>query len=147
MKVGFIGIGNMANAIIKGMIEKKYMNSEEIYISSRTKEKLTDFASETKTTICSSNEELIASVDIVVLAVKPNVLAEILPDLSSAIKKYQPLLVSIAAGTSLKKLSHLIGINSTNPIIRVMPNLNSVIGEGMTAICGILFHPLNKFSI
>ncbi|WP_414839481.1 pyrroline-5-carboxylate reductase [Carnobacterium sp. TMP28] len=139
MKVGFIGIGNMANAIIKGMIEKKYMDSEDIYISSKTKEKSLNFAAETKTTLCSTNEELIASVDIVILAVKPNVLTEILPGLSSAIEKYQPLVVSIAAGTSLKKLSHLIGIDATNPIIRVMPNLNSVIGEGMTAICGNAF--------
>ncbi|WP_034551434.1 pyrroline-5-carboxylate reductase [Carnobacterium funditum] len=139
MKVGFIGIGNMASAIIKGIIEKNYMNSEDIYLYSRTKEKLVVFAAETKTTICSSNEELIANVDIVVLAVKPNVLAEILPNLSSAIEKHHPLLVSIAAGTSLQKLTNLIGVKSTNSIIRVMPNLNSVIGEGMTAVCGNSF--------
>lgn len=136
MKVGFIGVGNMAHAIIKGMIEKNYIKSEDIYLASKTKQTLTVFAKETKTTICSSNEELIAKVDIVVLAVKPNILAEILPDLSSVIEKHQPLVVSIAAGTSLQKLTHLIGVNSNTPIIRVMPNLNSVIGEGMAAICG-----------
>lgn len=136
MKVGFIGIGNMASAIIKGIIEKNYINSEDIYVSSRTKDKLTIFAEETKTTICSSNEELIANVDVVVLAVKPNILKEILPHLRSAIEKYHPLLVSIAAGTPLQKLTNLIGTNSANPIIRVMPNLNSVIGEGMAAVCG-----------
>ena len=43
MKVGFIGIGNMASAIIKGIIEKNYMTSEDIYISSRTKDKLSIF--------------------------------------------------------------------------------------------------------
>lgn len=139
MKVGFIGIGNMANAIIKGMIGKNYIKSEDIYVSSRTKKTLTVFAKETKTTICSSNEELVANVDIVVLAVKPNVLTEILPQLSSAIEKCHPLVVSIAAGTSLQKLTQLIGENSTTPIIRVMPNLNSVIGEGMAAVCGNTF--------
>lgn len=136
MKVGFIGIGNMASAIIKGIIKKNYMSSEDIYLYSRTKKTLDVFAAETKTTICSSSEELISKVDVVVLAVKPNVLKELLPALSDVIKKYQPTLVSIAAGTSLQKLTNLIGENSTNPIIRVMPNLNSIIGEGMTAVCG-----------
>lgn len=144
MKVGFIGIGNMAHAIVKGMIEKNYMKSEDIYLASRTKETLAIFAKETNTTICSSNEELIANVDIVVLAVKPNVLTEILPGLSSAIEKYEPIVVSIAAGTSLQKLAQLIGEKSTTPIIRVMPNLNSVIGEGMAAVCGNHFSTLEQ---
>ncbi|WP_313469855.1 pyrroline-5-carboxylate reductase [Carnobacterium sp.] len=139
MKVGFIGTGNMASAIIKGMIKQNYIKSEDIYVFSRTKEKLMAFAAETKTTACHSNEELIAAVDVVVLAVKPNVITQLLPSLSTAIHQKQSLLVSIAAGTTLQKLADLMGEKINNSIIRVMPNLNSMIGEGMTAICGNSF--------
>ncbi|ALV22488.1 MAG: pyrroline-5-carboxylate reductase [Carnobacterium sp.] len=136
MKVGFIGIGNMASAIIKGMIQQGHTKSEDIYVTNRTSDKLAAFTAETHTIACASNEELIKSVDVVVLATKPTTLPAILPALSSTIQQHDPLIVSIAAGTTLEQLANLLGEKSKNPIIRAMPNLNSMIGEGMTAVCG-----------
>lgn len=136
MKVGFIGIGNMAGAIIKGMIQQEHTKPEDIYVSNLTPGKLNAFTAETGAQGCESNEDLITKSDVVVLAVKPNVIPDILPGLSQLILEHQPLVISIAAGIPLAKLEILIGKNkSTAAIVRAMPNLNSLIGEGMTAVC------------
>lgn len=136
MKVGFIGIGNMASAIIEGMIQNGHTSPQDIYVHNTTKEKLSLFTSETGTQACSSNKELVGKVDVLVLAAKPNVFPTILAEIKDEIAIHQPLVVSIAAGTSLQKLSDLLKNGNETAIIRVMPNLNSQIGEGMTAICG-----------
>ncbi|AGY80902.1 pyrroline-5-carboxylate reductase [Carnobacterium inhibens] len=136
MKVGFIGIGNMASAIIKGMIQNGHTSHQDIYVHNTTKETLALFTSETGTQACSSNKELAGKVDVLVLAAKPNVFPTILAEIKDEIAAHQPLVVSIAAGTSLQKLSELLNDGNETAIIRVMPNLNSQIGEGMTAICG-----------
>lgn len=136
MKVGFIGTGNMASAIIKGMIKKEHTKSEDIFVFDIDSEKLNQFTSETETNTCASNEELVNVVDVLVLAVKPNVFEFILPPLKDIIKEKKPLIVSIAAGTTIEKIQHLIGIENENPIVRVMPNVNALIGEGAAAVCG-----------
>ena len=81
MKVGFIGTGNMASAIIKGMIKKEHTKSEDIFVFDIEPEKLNRFTSETETNACTSNEELVNMVDVLVLAVKPNVFEFVLPPL------------------------------------------------------------------
>lgn len=134
MKVGFIGTGNMASAIIKGMIAKGFMEPSDIYVSSLQLPKLKKFAEETGTTFCPSNEELVAQVDVVILAVKPNLFEKILPGLQPNLQDRKPLIVSIAAGVSLEKIQRLIGDDYTNPIVRVMPNVNAMIGESMSAV-------------
>lgn len=136
MKVGFIGIGNMAGAIIKGMIQNGHTSNQDIYVHNTTPEKLTQFTGETGTQACSSNKELAAKVDVLVLAAKPNVFPSILADIKEEIAAHQPVVVSIAAGTTLQKLSDLLNEGRQTPIIRAMPNLNSQVGEGMTALCG-----------
>lgn len=136
MKVGFIGIGNMASAIIKGMIRNGHTSNQDIYVHNTTPEKLERFTAETGTQACSSNKELAEKVDVLVIAAKPNVFPTILTEIKEEIAAHQPVVVSIAAGTTLQKLSQLLTAGNQTPIIRVMPNLNSQVGEGMSALCG-----------
>ncbi|MFL2105490.1 pyrroline-5-carboxylate reductase [Desemzia sp. FAM 23991] len=136
MKVGFIGAGNMTSAIVKGMIKAQHLPKENIYISNRSPEKLEQLTKETGTVACSSNEELVSKVDVVILAIKPNLFSTVLPELSTHLLKYNPVVVSIAAGVSLAQMRDWIGSDSAMRLIRVMPNLNSQIGEGMAAVCG-----------
>ena len=134
MKIGFIGAGNMAGAIIKGIVAQKFANVSDIFCYDALEEKLTAFVAETNINASASNEALVKASDIVVLAVKPNVLDALLPQLRSGLSDQKPLLVSIAAGTSLEKLQAL-----TSPdlaIVRVMPNVNATIGAGVAAVCG-----------
>ncbi|WNS75419.1 pyrroline-5-carboxylate reductase [Bacillus sp. DTU_2020_1000418_1_SI_GHA_SEK_038] len=136
MKVGFVGTGNMASAIIKGMIHTEHTKAKDIFLFDVDMEKMHLFASETETNTCASCEELVEYADILVLAVKPNQFEAVLTSLKECIKAKNPLLVSIAAGTSIEKIQQLTEAESDLAIIRVMPNVNAMIGEGAAAVCG-----------
>ncbi|MGX7419400.1 pyrroline-5-carboxylate reductase [Carnobacterium gallinarum] len=136
MKVGFIGTGNMASAIIKGMIQTGHTKANDIFVFDVATDKLNAFTQDTGTTACESNQALIAEVDIVLLAVKPNSIGHVLIQLQTEIAVRQPLIISIAAGTTIEKIQGFLGASNPTAIIRVMPNLNAMIGEGMAAVCG-----------
>ncbi|QED50242.1 pyrroline-5-carboxylate reductase [Cytobacillus dafuensis] len=136
MKVGFIGTGNMASAIIKGMINNEHTKAEDIFVFDVDTEKMHLFASETKMNACASSEEVVKLTDILILAVKPNQFEVVLSPLKELIKDNKPLIVSIAAGTSIEKIQKLIEAGNDQAIIRVMPNVNAMIGEGAAAVCG-----------
>ncbi len=132
MKVGFIGVGNMAQAIISGLVKK--MPAEDILIFNRTKEKAETFAGKTGVKVLATPEDLVLQSDIVVVAVKPYVFEMILPGLKSAFEAKRPLMISIAAGLSLEQLAEFVGEEMR--IVRVMPNVNATIGESMSGVCG-----------
>ncbi|MCZ7080181.1 pyrroline-5-carboxylate reductase family protein, partial [Salmonella enterica] len=90
----------------------------------------TSFAIETNTHPCTSSQKLAESVDVLVLAVKPGVIPTVLKELHTTFLKHQPLLVSIAAGTTIASLEDTLESMQKHPIIRVMPNLNALIGKG-----------------
>lgn len=136
MKIGFIGVGNMASAIIKGILQKGVASPGQIFCFSKPDPQYSRFCHETGITPCQNNGEVITQSDIIILSVKPNVIPEILPQLSPMLKSKKPLLVSIAAGTSLGKLQQLSGNIPELPIIRVMPNVNALINAGVAAVCG-----------
>ncbi len=132
MKFGFIGAGNMVSAIVKGMIAAGYCG-KDLYLSSKSFISAKKLAEDCHANACQSSTALIAASDIVVLGVKPHVLAQILPDLKQDFAEKMPLVVSIAAGKTLDHLEDLLpkGI----PIVRVMPNINAKIGASATGIC------------
>ncbi|MFV0555677.1 MAG: pyrroline-5-carboxylate reductase [Lactovum sp.] len=128
MKIGFIGIGKMSQAIISGFLLEQKSN---LFISGRDFEKTKKQAKEFNLTALSSNSELVETCDLIILAVKPQILPEILKEVSAALNKEKTLL-SIAAGFSLEELNHLT--NPKQAIIRVMPNVNAAIGQSTSAI-------------
>lgn len=136
MKIGFLGVGNMASAIVEGIIKKEFVKANEIYLYDVLSHKVEELAKEIGANSVSEATELIEIVDVLVLAVKPNVVKGVLAESKETIQGHSPIIVSIAAGTTLETLYDVF--ETTNPvkIVRVMPNVNALVGEGAAAVCG-----------
>jgi len=133
MKTGFIGAGNMAEAIIKGMV-KNGAKADSILIYDIDKEKTGRLSEACGALTVSSNHELAALSDIIVLAVKPHLIKTVLDEVKEPLNSAKHTLVSIAAGITLEMLEEFTG-DSNMPTIRVMPNVNSAVLMGMSALC------------
>jgi len=131
MKIGFIGAGNMACAMIGGIIEAGIVTKDEIIASSATQKTADRVASQLgiKTTL--DNVE-VAQSDIVVLAIKPIFCEEVIHQIAAVVTEKQ-LIISIVAGRSLTWMNQCFGKNLA--MVRTMPNTPALVGEGMTALC------------
>lgn len=129
MIIGFIGFGNMAQAIAKGLLEKKLVSSDEIFFSNRTEEKRQQLEKVFNIKGLSKNQDVWNNSDVVILAVKPYQIDQVLSDIDTS--SHQPFVLSVAAGVTSKQLA---GYLSPHLFLRTMPNLNAQVGEGMTAL-------------
>lgn len=130
MKLGFIGCGNMAAAIINGIVKNSNINSENIFVFDTYKPAMNKLHNELGVTICDGQDAVTDNCDILFLAVKPNVLGDVL----SSIHTNNPLVISIAAGKELTFLEESIDVSDAR-IVRVMPNINAMVGEAICAYC------------
>lgn len=130
MVIGFIGGGNMAEAIIKGIIQNSKFKTQDILVSEprEDRRKYLEQTYGVKTT--SDNREVASSCDIVILAVKPQNMEEVLTEISEVITD-EKTVVSIAAGITLAYLQSKL---KTPKLIRVMPNTPALVQEGMSVI-------------
>ncbi len=126
-KVGFIGGGNMAQALISGMVGSG-MPSENIMVSDPN-EVIQKKLAEDGIRIAANTDELIEYVDVIVLAIKPQLFSVVLPTLKGKLDKQ--LIISIAAGIPLVTISELLGYDT---IIRSMPNTPALIRKGATGV-------------
>ena len=136
MRIGFIGAGNMAQAIIRGMLDRNFSGADDILATDKDEDTLRRVCATYGIRSRSSNEELVADVEVVVVAVKPNQFGGALPPLRTIVRERRPLLLSIAAGVTLDTLDALLEGRGELPLIRVMPNVNAQIGRSMSALCG-----------
>lgn len=139
MKISFIGAGNMASAIAKGALKKQFIAAENLYFYDIQVEKTAAFAQEIGAHAVASPQEAIAVADLVILAVKPQFVQAALLEAKEAILDKQPLIVSIAAGTTIAELYQLFETTQPLRLVRVMPNMNALIGAGAAAVCGNAF--------
>ncbi len=130
-KIGFIGAGKMASAIIKGIVDSKFCDSKDIYVSDLNENALSKAHEEFGINITTDNTEVVKNTDILVFAVKPFILKDVLSGLKDIIKK-EHVVISIAAGISISDMQEIL--NDT-PVIRVMPNTPALVNEGMSAVC------------
>lgn len=135
MKIGFIGAGNMASAIVEGMIPKGFSQPDDIYLYDIATEKVQAFAKKIGAHALKDPQEVIKTVDTLILAVKPNVIQGVLLAAKEAILQNDPLIVSIAAGTSTEAIYDVFETDQPIRIVRVMPNMNAMVGEGAAAVC------------
>ena len=127
MKVGFIGCGNMGAALITAIAKDK---QTKLYIFDTNKEKAEGIASVSGAEIMSA-EDIVKAVDILFLAVKPNVISAVLSSLSEAMSQNPELtVISMAAGV---KLAALEEVAPGAKLIRIMPNTSVAVGSGVTA--------------
>jgi len=139
MDVGFIGTGNMGGALIRGY--SKSNTSDKIHIYDKSPAQAEKFSNNSDITSNISVEknidELVRKTDIIILAVKPNVFEIILLEIRKILeddpKSTNKIFVSIAAGISINFIKGILGRGTKT--IRTMPNLNSMVSQGMTALC------------
>ena len=136
MKYGFIGAGNMATALISGAVNSGVIPPASVMACDVDEKKLAALSEKYGIDVTSNTLRLVKECDALVLAVKPNVLPDVLGSISGALSIKNPLVISIAAGQSLERLSMLIGAQYPVPVIRVMPNLNAAVGAAISAYCG-----------
>ena len=127
MKYGFIGCGNMGGSIAKALSN----STKDILLSDPT-EKAAMLAQQLGCS-CADNETVVSTCDCVFLAVKPQVMADVLAPLRPYFEKFKPLVVSMAAGITVEKIENLIG--TSLPVIRIMPNTPVAVNSGMILYC------------
>lgn len=132
MKIGFIGAGNMAGAIIRGMVSGGFRGSD-ILAFDVDNAKLIQLFEDCGICMASSAEEAAEQVDALVFAVKPQMFPTVLPALAPVLHRSEPLIISIAAGKSMASIEELLGTGL--PVVRVMPNIAAKVGESMAAFC------------
>ena len=126
--VGFIGAGNMGGAIISGLVEKGGFDAGSVYVCDHV---VSDKVKKLNTNVTNLSD-LVCKSDYIILCVKPNVMVSVLNDIKN-IKGYEEkVYVSIAAGIKISAIKAVLG---DVKVVRTMPNLPLVAGEGMTVIC------------
>ena len=130
-KIGFIGAGNMAEALINGLISSKLFKSDQILIADIVKKRVDYIKSTYKVSIASDNKQLSKESDIIVLSVKPNHISKVVSEIKAAITS-KKILISIAAGIPSALISKLLKKNSK--IVRVMPNTPSLVLAGASVL-------------
>ena len=130
-KVGFLGAGNMGEAMIRGMLQAGLVPAGSVFASDPQRERLAHIAKQYGIRGVSSNAELVREADVVVLAVKPQIMASVLAEIAPAVDA-RKLCISVAAGVATLTIRSHLG----RPVrlIRVMPNTPALVLEGVTAI-------------
>lgn len=131
-QIAFIGAGNMSRSIITGLVRAGYP-AARIIAANPSRPKLEALACEAGIRVTQDNAEAARHADVIVLAVKPQLMAAMLADLHGAIGTFDgKLLVSIAAGIKVARLAEMTG--GHDRIIRCMPNTPALLGLGMTGL-------------
>ena len=126
---GFIGAGNMAGAIVDGLIASGHSGGTTVWSAHVSASAL---AARTGVRLAPSAEELVGTSDVVILAVKPHVIPVVLAPLQDVLAARKPLVVSIAAGLTTTRLESLLPDGTR--VVRAMPNMAAAVRESMTAL-------------
>lgn len=131
-RIGFIGVGNMGEALIRGIISSGLVSPDCIFASDINTEKLSNLCNELGITAVRNNHELVKESDIILLAVKPDIIMDVLAETSGDFD--QPKwCISIVAGVSTSIIESFLPNGTV--VVRVMPNTPAMVREGMSAIC------------
>lgn len=131
-KVGFIGCGKMAQAMVNGMLQSAFIQKENMIASTRSIEsaQIVKEAFHIETTL--DNKQVASFADVLIIAVKPHLYGEVLQEIRSYVKE-ETIIVTVAAGIDIGYIESQMSIKTK--VIRSMPNTPSLVGEGMTVFC------------
>lgn len=132
MKLGFIGCGNMAGAMLGGILKKNLMEKDEIIASTSREASLKKVQEAYGICTTLDNREVAEQSEILILAVKPQYYEEVIGEIREYTKASQ-IIVSIAPGKSLAWLEEKFG--KPCKLVRCMPNTPALVGEGITGVC------------
>jgi len=129
--IGFIGAGNMATAIVKGLLSSGHYESGQILTADCREEQLNRISEQFGIKCCLDNREIVKESATIVLSVKPQSIREVLEGIRGEVRE-DHLVISIAAGIPLKMIRTIIGRDL--PLIRVMPNTPALIQKSVSAL-------------
>lgn len=129
--ISFIGAGNMASAIIGGMLDSGF-KAADIWVSAPDDSHLQSVRKQFGVSVTTDNRYCAQQADMVILAVKPQVMADVCNDIAPVVQNTRPLMVSIAAGLEATTLDAWLG--GGLPLVRVMPNTPSLVGKGAAGL-------------
>ena len=132
-KIAFLGAGNMAEALVAGILKAKLSAPEFLLATDISSTRLEVLKDQYQIQIGAQNLDAVLWADVIILCVKPQVINEVLTEIQSSVSEKQ-LVISIAAGVPIKGIQDKIG--QTIPLVRAMPNTPAVIQEGVTALAG-----------
>ncbi|MDA3936954.1 MAG: pyrroline-5-carboxylate reductase [Actinomycetota bacterium] len=131
-RVAFIGGGRMGEAIVAGLIAAKTVLPDQIVVSEPVAERRVELASSYGVTCVTDGHEAIEGADVVVLAVKPQIMDAVVATLSDGLA--EALVISIAAGVTCARLESALPAGTA--VVRVMPNAPAMVGQGMAVVSG-----------
>lgn len=129
--IAFIGAGNMAASIIGGLVAKGF-SPGSIIASDPFPESLNRLKKIAPVRVAKTNQRAIQEADVVVLAVKPQVMKDVLTEMADSAQQHKPLFISIAAGIEIDSINQWLGGNMA--IVRCMPNTPALVQAGATAL-------------
>lgn len=130
-KIGIIGIGNMGNALLSGIVNSKLISKDNILIYDIKETLLSKRKKKYNISVASTNEELVEKSDLILLCIKPQVIDSVLKQIKANLEDNKTL-ISIAAGITINHIEQMI--EKKIPIIRIMPNTPALIANGASAI-------------
>lgn len=130
-KIGFIGCGNMGKAILGGLVASKLVPAENITVYNRSAKSVEAISQEFGSRGTNSADEVAKEADVLIVGVKPNMMANILGEIRDALKP-NAIIVSIAAGVTLETLE--FALKDGQKVVRVMPNTPALVNAGMSSI-------------
>lgn len=130
-QIGIVGGGNMAEALLAGLLHKGLTTPDRLVVSDPLVSRRDLLSRTFGVGVTADNQRAVRQADIVILCVEPQLLDDVLTALSPSLESH-PLVISVAAGYPLSRMGHLLP--ATASLIRAMPNTPSTIGAGVTAM-------------
>jgi len=143
LKIGFIGVGNMATAIFESVVRRDEQLPESIYLYDIDISRTNKLSKEYGVNKANSITDLALSSDVIVLGVTPDDLSNVFDELSKVLT--DQIIISVAVGITLDKLSALSKSDVT--VVRTMPNIGAMIGKSITSYCINKKIPLEEFEV
>lgn len=129
--IAFLGAGNMAEALIAGLVKGELAKPDSLLATDISSTRLEVLKNRYQLQVGSHNLDAALWADVIILCVKPQVMDQVLNEIQSGLSEKQ-LVISVAAGISIQKIQTIIG--QAIPLVRAMPNTPAVIQEGVTAL-------------
>ncbi len=130
-KVGVLGCGNMGSGIVRGLVDRSFY-PQNLYVYDADPKKVSGLKREMSVRAAKSARHAASLCDVVILAVKPQVIGSVLHEIGLAMPR-TTLVISVAAGVRLETIQK--AFKEKVPVVRVMPNMPALVGEGMSAYC------------
>lgn len=132
MKIGFIGCGNMGEAMLAGILHQGLVDRGDLCASAKTQGTLEKIAQKYGIETSLDNRQVAGKADVVILAIKPIYMEEVIEEITEVVKP-ETLVVTLAPGKTLAWLDMAFG--KPTKLVRTMPNTPALVGEAMTALC------------